>query len=432
VNTQAEDLNQVLDKAHPVLKEFLSQRALAMYFPYKGILGQGAQAKGVKYNATLGIACEDDLSPMRLRSLDELHNLDPKDAYSYAPSFGLPDLRKTWKEMIYKKNPGLAGKNFGTPVVSQALTHGITLSAMMFLDPGDEVLVPEPYWDNYNLLFEECLGAQVTTFPCFEGNAFNLKALQSVMEARKGQRINLLLNFPNNPTGYTPTIGEMAAIVDILERSAKAGSKLVVLIDDAYFGLVYEDGVATESIFSRLVDLHPNLMAVKIDGATKEDYVWGFRIGFITFGHPLATEDAYKALNDKLGGFIRGTVSNCSMLSQSMLLKAYTNKNYDQQKSEKFLILKKRFETLKHELTVHPEYQDSFSPLPYNSGYFMCIQPVKGVDAEKVRRLLIEKYDTGLIALSGLLRIAFSSVPAKSIPTILANIHLAIKEVKDA
>jgi len=432
VNTQAEELNGILAGSSPVLPTFLSQRALAMYFPYKGILGQSAQAKGVKYNATIGIACEDDLSPMRLNSLDGLHNLSPKEAYPYAPSFGHPELRKTWKSMISEKNPGLAGKSFGTPVVSQALTHGLTLSAMMFLNPGDEILVPDPYWDNYNLLFEESLGAKVSTFPCFDGERFNLQALQAALEARKGKRVNLLLNFPNNPTGYTPMKEEMTAIVDLLKETAEADTKIVVLIDDAYFGLVYEEGVATESIFSQLIDLHPNLMAVKIDGATKEDYAWGFRVGFITFGHPEASEEAYKALNDKLGGFIRGTVSNCSMLSQSMLLKAYTDDQYAAQKTEKYNTLKGRYETLKKELLDHPEYGESFSALPYNSGYFMCIEPTLGVDAETVRKLLIEKYETGLIALSGLLRIAFSSAPADSIPTILSNVHQAIQEVKGA
>ena len=432
MNTQAEQLNELLNGVDPVLTSFLSQRALGMYFPYQGILGQSAQAKGLKYNATIGIACEDDNSPMRLGSLDELHNLGPKEAYPYAPSPGHPELRKTWKAMIEEKNPGLKGKAFSSPIVTQALTHGLTLSAMMFVDPGDEILVPDPYWDNYNLLFEESLGAKVATFPCFDGKAFNLKALEEALETRQGKKVNLLLNFPNNPTGYTPLEKEMAAIVELIKNSAEKGTRLVVLIDDAYFGLVYEKGVAEESIFSQLVDLHPNVMAVKIDGATKEDYVWGFRVGFISFGHPSATEDAYKALNDKLAGFIRGTISNCSMLSQSMLLKAYTDEAYSTQKAEKFQTLKGRYEILKKELSSHPEYADSFSPLPYNSGYFMCIQPTAGVDAEEVRKLLIEKYETGLIALSGLLRIAFSSAPASAIPTILSNIHKAIQEVKGA
>ena len=49
-----------------------------------------------------------------------------------------------------------------------------------------------------------------------------------------------------------------------------------MLVDDAYFGLVYEDNVFKESIFARLAGLSENIMAVKLDGPTKEDYVWGW------------------------------------------------------------------------------------------------------------------------------------------------------------
>ena len=71
--------------------------------------------------------------------------------------------------------------------------------------------------------------------------------------------------------------------------------KVVVLIDDAYFGLVFEPGVYTQSIFTELSDRSPNLLAVKIDGATKEDYVWGFRVGFLTYGINLSPTWAFMA-----------------------------------------------------------------------------------------------------------------------------------------
>ena len=74
-----------------------------------------------------------------------------------------------------------------------------------------------------------------------------------------------------------------------VRSAAQRGLKLVVLVDDAYFGLVYEAGVMRESLFALLCGLHPNLLAVKLDGPTKEDYVWGFRVGFLTYGIGHAT-----------------------------------------------------------------------------------------------------------------------------------------------
>jgi DNA-binding transcriptional MocR family regulator len=112
------------------------------------------------------------------------------------------------------------------------------------------------------------------------------------------------------------------------------------------------------------------------------------------------------------------------------MLKAYSSEDYEAQKAEKYQLLKSRYDTLKQALVDHPEYAKSFEPLPYNSGYFMCVQPIEGADAETVRQLLLEKYDTGLIALGGLLRIAFSSASAADIPAILSNVHQAIQEVK--
>lgn len=431
MNSQAEQLNKTILAEAPAIGTMLSQKATAMYFPHAGILGQSAAAKGKKYNATIGIATEDDRSPIRLSTLDEFIKLSPQEAFPYAPSPGNPKLRSLWQEKILEKNPSLGSiDSLSTPVVTQALTHGLSLAGLMFLDPGQTILVPDPYWDNYNLLFEESLGAKVESFPCFSAGGFNLEGLQETLSNKVGEKVVLLLNFPNNPTGYTPLASELDKAADILRSAAEQGTKLVVIVDDAYFGLVFEDGVATESIFAKLAQAHENLLAVKIDGATKEDYAWGFRVGFITYGVKGGSKDLYKAMNDKTAGFIRGIISNCSQLSQSLMLKAYSSSEYKQQKAEKFQLLKSRYDAIKKAIAEHPEYEESFSTLPYNSGYFMCVQPVDGVDAEAVRQLLLEKYNTGLIALQGLLRIAFSSASAADIPVIIKNVHLAIQEIK--
>ena len=110
-NPQAEKLNEAILKLQPEVMHMLSERGKNIFFPSKGILGQSAQARGKKINATIGIALEEDGSPMRLPSVaKQLPTLEPKDVFPYAPSYGKPELRKLWREMIYKKNPGLEGK----------------------------------------------------------------------------------------------------------------------------------------------------------------------------------------------------------------------------------------------------------------------------------------------------------------------------------
>jgi aspartate/methionine/tyrosine aminotransferase len=168
---------------------------------------------------------------------------------------------------------------------------------------------------------------------------------------------------------------------------------------------------------------------VKLDGPTKEDYVWSFRVGFMTFGIKGSTEAEFKALEAKTAGAVRGSISNCSGLAQTMLMKAYQNSAYETQKMQKFGILKNRYIKIRQILQAHPEYSRNFTPMPFNSGYFMCVKPI-GADAEAVRKELIANHGTGVIVLSGLLRLAFSSVPLDKLEQLFANINEAISKLK--
>ena len=196
------------------------------------------------------------------------------------PAPGKRNCGKSGRECCLKKIRGLAGKEFSEPIVTGALTHGLSTATELFLNRGDEIIIPSPYWENYDLMFLSKKGARIRPFELFSGQRFNLSGLA---DSLKGQsKALVLLNFPNNPTGYSPTLEEADQIARVIKEAADRGKGLVVLVDDAYFGLIYEKGIVTESLFSRLADLHERVVAVKLDGPTKEDYVWGFRIGFIT------------------------------------------------------------------------------------------------------------------------------------------------------
>ncbi len=426
----AEKLNALLADRHPNILSMLSERGRRVSFPWAGILGQTAEAKNVKYNATIGIANEDDGSPMRLASLVEPIKLPMKEVLPYASSFGVEGLRQKWREMQFEKSPSLKGKTISKPVVTAALTHGLTVAAYLFLDPGEELLVQKPFWGNYSLLFDVSFGSPITSIPLFSGPGLDLQSLKQSLEARRGGKVVLLLNFPNNPTGYTPTEQEASEIITILSAEAAQGTRIVTILDDAYFGLVFEKGIYRESLFGPLADAHENLLVVKIDGATKEDYVWGLRVGFITFACKGADAEILAVLEDKAGGSIRGMTSNTSNLSQNLVLRSFSSPSYLQEKQEKFEILKGRYETIKRELAAHPEWNDVITPAPYNSGYFMCLVPANGIDPQVVRKVLIEKFDSGIIVDQGLLRIAFSAIAAEHIPTLLSNIVAACREVQ--
>jgi aspartate/methionine/tyrosine aminotransferase len=427
VHELAQALNADLQAGGSALFGMLSAKGRRAYFPSRGILGQSAEAKDAAINATIGTAFEEDGSPLCLECLEELVKL-PSTAYLYAPSFGLPGLREAWRDMLLDKNPSLAGKSFSLPVVTHALTHGLSVAGYLFVDPGDAVVLPDLYWDNYELLFEEAYGGRLATFPMFEGERFNVAGLERLLQA-PGDRKVVILKFPNNPTGYTATQSDAAAIRDALLRAVETGKKVVVILDDAYFGLVYEPGVSKESLFTELADLHANLLAVKLDGPTKEDYVWGVRVGFMTFGCKGATPAQYKALEAKAAGAVRGSISSVTNIGQTLLLNAYRDPAYAAQKRAKGEILRRRYERIKAIFVAHPEYRESFVPMPFNSGYFMCVRPL-GADAEAVRRRLLATRGTGVIALMGLIRLAFSSVPCGKLDTLFANLDAVIRELK--
>ena len=427
MNPQAEELNVIIKEKSSVIYELLSEKGKKIFFPKKGILGQTAEAKGTKINATIGAAIEDDGSPMRLETIASKINLDPALIFPYAPSFGRPDIRAKWKSMIYEKNSSLKNKELSLPVVTNALTHGISMAGYLFVNPGDEVIVPSLFWGNYNLTLSNAYDANLVKFNLFKDGGFDLEAFETKLnEGGIGKKI-IILNFPNNPSGYTPTEKEADGIISVIKAAAEKGNKIVAMTDDAYFGLVYENGIAKESIFAALSDLHENVLAIKIDGATKEDYVWGFRVGFMTYGIKGGSTELYSTLEAKTAGAIRGNISNAANISQSLLLAAFNSGEYAEQKKTKYAIMKVRFAAVRDALE-NDKYQKYFNALPFNSGYFMCVKLAEGLDGDKIRQILIEKYGIGVINLNNVLRIAYSAVASDHIPEMFEGIYNACKD----
>jgi aspartate/methionine/tyrosine aminotransferase len=436
INPLALELNEKLAKVAPEIAEMLSGYGTRAYFP-KGILTQSAEAKAKahRFNATIGIATEAG-APMYLDSIDaHVTGLDPRDVYTYAPPAGRPGLRELWREKNISENPSLAGKVFGLPITTSAITHGLSLIGDLFVDEGDVLLLPDKLWGNYRLTFDVHFGAQVKTFPFYAGDGFNVAGFRSALgEAAEGrEKLIVMLNFPNNPTGYMPSVAEGDEIVAALRDQAERGTKLVVVTDDAYFGLFYHVGgeSMTESLFGKLANLHPNLLAVKLDGATKELFVWGLRCGFLTFGPGRAetAEEACEVLDAKVRGVIRAGVSNVPHLSQTLVEKALGSAEIASERRQKHEVLSRRAERV-YEVSNEPRFAESWSVYPFNSGYFMLVE-VTGVEAERLRVHLLDEYGVGLIATGKHdLRIAFSCLEVDVIEPLFEILHRAIQELR--
>jgi len=436
INPLAAGLNADLEKAAPEVLAMLSERGKRLYFP-KGILSQGAEAKAKakRFNATIGIATEGD-EPMNLPSLmSHFEGLNASEALDYAPPAGIPVLRERWREKLLAENPSLADKSFGDPIVTAAITHGLSLVGDLFIDPGDKILLPDKLWGNYRLIYEVRLEAEIATFPFYDGEGFDVAGFEAALarEAEGCEKLVVLLNFPNNPTGYMPTVAEGDAMAKALLAQAERGTKLVVVTDDAYFGLFYHLGGESmrESLFGQLIGAHPNLLAVKLDGATKELFVWGLRCGFITLGPGRAAtaDTVIAALEAKIKGAIRGAISNSPKFSQSLVAKALASPTIAKEREQKSETLRLRAQKV-YDVANEPRYAESFEVYPFNSGYFMCLN-VTGVDAEDVRVRLLNEYETGLVATSKTdLRVAFSCLEVDDIEPLFELIHRAIQELR--
>ena len=413
-NQLATELNEIISRDNPNVFGMFSELAKELFFP-KGILTQSAEAKekAHRYNATIGIAKEGGHAMHLPAVMASFDGFGADEVLTYAPSPGRPDLRAKWKELLVQKNPSLAGKDVSLPVVTSGITHGLSIVADMFLDPGEVLLLPDMFWGNYNMIFKVRRGATIAHYPFFapSGQGIDTEGFrQAILEHSSGNcgKIVVLLNFPHNPSGYSITEAEGEAIHDALQEAARENDcNIVVVSDDAYFGLFYEPQVMKESLFTRLAESHEKILAVKLDGATKEDYVWGLRVGFITFGVKGGSRDTYEAMEKKTGGLIRGTISNCPHHSQAILMRAMSDGDYARQRQEKFAVMSARAAKVKQVLS-QDRFADAWTPYPFNSGYFMCVK-LNGLDAEAFRVRFLQEYGIGVIATGGSdIRIAFS------------------------
>ncbi|MFA6507981.1 MAG: aminotransferase class I/II-fold pyridoxal phosphate-dependent enzyme [Treponemataceae bacterium] len=422
MNALAQELNTVLDGT--VAARLLSGLGKRLYFP-KGIIAQSAEAKKLAHqaNATIGMAYEGG-RPLILSAIAEsMPTLSAAEAVAYAPTAGVEQARTAWLASMAKKNPSIDPKKVSLPAVVPGLTAGISYIADLFLDEGTPILVSDPCWDNYGLIFTDRRGADVIAVPFFgKGSGLDMGSIKTaIRKAAKTGAVRIILNFPQNPTGYSISTEEAETFIALIKETAESADVLAI-VDDAYFGLAYETGIYPESLFGRLASLHERVLAVKIDGPTKEDYVWGLRMGFVTFGSKGLNETTYDALVKKLMGTIRSSVSCANTPAQHLMLKTLADPRSAEEKKRFQHLLKKRYETVKGFIAANPT-NPALESLPFNSGYFMCFRCV-GISAETLRQTLLKEHGIGTIALGeNYLRIAFASVEAERIPDLYKTIY---------
>ena len=227
---------------------------------------------------------------------------DPKN-HRYTPAGGLPELRQAIADKT-RRDSGLE-VSAAQVVVTNGGKQAIYESFATMLDPGDEVIVPAPYWTPYPEAIQLAGGVAV---PVLADETQEYKVTVEQLEAARTDRTKVLLFVsPSNPTGAVYTADEIRAIGRWVEDHG-----LWVLTDEIYEHLVY-DGVETGS----LPVLCPVLAdhTVVVNGVAKTYAMTGWRVGWLIAPSDLATAAANLQSH---------ATSNVSNVSQRAALAAVT------------------------------------------------------------------------------------------------------------
>ena len=381
-------------------------------------------------NATIGIAT-DNKKALSLPSINEvIKELSTTDYLPYSPTPGLLKIREVWKEKIFKENSVINPEYLSLPMVTTGITQGIDIVANLFSEKDDALLLPNLFWQNYAQIFTIKLGNNIYKYNQFDNeNNFNLSDFKHTLYNIKENKISIILNFPNNPTGYTPSTEELTQLVSIIDVFAKENpnKNLIIISDDAYFGLFFEENHKTPTLSAtyRLAD-NNNCLVVKLDGITKEYYGWGLRVGFVTYY--TSDDKLRKIVLEKTQGYLRSTTSSPSNLSQQIALRLLESSQAKQEKTYNDNIIEERYHILKEAISKY-NLDNDVTILPFNSGYFFTIKMPEHIDAHKFRLKFLNDYKYGVYSMDDShIRIAFSCLDKELIPDLIKNFKLCIKE----
>ncbi len=420
---EAQERNERLEAEAPQVFNALSPLARRAYFP-KGIPYQANQAAACAINATIGQITDGCGNPLPLARLGELlSGLSTQDAFLYSPIQGRPKVRQLWHEKLVREDARM--ESIGLPAVTAGICHAISMGAELFFSPGDTLLLPDLYWDNYEQIFGIRLEGHIERYPFYTADlsGFNVDGLRQTLGKAIG-KVHVLLDFPSNPSGYSPTHDEMKAIADVLVEAAAART-VVVYCDDAYHGLVFETSVTSKSLFFELIGRHSNLIPLKCDGVTKELSFFGGRVGFLTFG---TSEGVSEILVDKSKSLIRSGIGSPVGISQYLVEEELLDPRHDESFEAMRQILERRYRILKNALSS-PNGQ--WTVHPFNAGCFCLLELRNGLSAEDIRQRLITEESVGVVNHGDrYLRLAFCSLKEEAIePLVEALKRVCAKSV---
>ncbi len=217
--------------------------------------------------------------PVWRNAVLELLSREPEGMHRYMTNAGFAEVR----EFLAARE----GKRYGVPfeladvTMTVGAAGGLNVLAQSMLDRGDEVVVPAPYFSEYE---HYCATVGATLVPAATGPAFGLDA--DAIAAAIGPRTRwVLLDSPNNPTGAVYDHAELDALAAVLHRANVGRARPIVVVEDApYRDLVY-DGGEVPSMLTRYAD------TVFVTSHSKDLGLAGERIGYLALSPTMFGRD---------------------------------------------------------------------------------------------------------------------------------------------
>lgn len=322
-------------------------------------LSNAAKARGIKvYHLNIG---QPDL-PSPPQAFEALKNIDFK-LFEYSPSDGLPSLRRKLAEYYHRFNIDVTADDI---IITSGGSEAVLFAFMACLDPGDEIIVPEPSYANY-MAFAISAGARIVTVPSSIETGFALPSVEEFEKLITPRTKGILICNPNNPTGYLYTQREMDALREIVKRH-----DLFLFSDEVYREFCYT-GAPYISAF-HLPGIEDQV--VLIDSVSKRYSECGIRIGALITKNPEVRKAVMKFCQARLSPPLLGQIVAEASIDATPEYMLMTYNDYVDRR--KFLI---------DGLNRIPGV---YSPIPMGAFYTVVSLPVD--DADRFCRWCLEEF----------------------------------------
>lgn len=312
-------------------------------------LANDAIARGLKvYRLNIG---QPDV-PTPPEALEALHHIDRK-VLEYSPSEGLHSLRAKLKEYYHRFNIEVDVDDI---IITTGGSEAVLFAFMACLDPGDEIIVPEPAYANY-MAFAISAGAKIVTIPSSIDNGFELPPVEDFEKLITPRTKGILICNPNNPTGYLYTMKEMLQIRDLVMKH-----NLFLFSDEVYREFCYT-GAPYISAF-HLPGIEENV--VLIDSVSKRYNECGIRIGALITKHKELKKNVMKFCQARLSPPLLGQIVAEASIDTSQDYMLATYNEYVERR--KFLI---------DQINQIP---GCYTPIPMGAFYTVVKLPVDDAD----------------------------------------------------